>query len=165
MVQSLSEFLTTGLADLGFDGGLDLLWDKEEKTFTVEITFRIEQKGQHFLLDLTGDNSTENLIDFVDAILLYDNTKQELNMTDNDDYLACIGYDGLNGWTKARGVAFLEYLKVILVSSRENLKKFLGNEDNLDFLLNFELKWSEETFEELVKNKQKVISGILPYIK
>ncbi|KRN30418.1 hypothetical protein IV36_GL002176 [Liquorilactobacillus mali] len=163
MKQSLNEFLTTGLANLGFDGGLDLLWDKDGHTFTVDITFSIEQKGQHFLLDMTGDSSKENPIEFVDTILIYDGTKQNFKPAWSDDFLACIAYNGKSGWERARGVAFLEYLKVILLSGRENLQHFLSNSDQLDFLLNFELKWSEETFEQLVREKQKSISGTLPY--
>lgn len=163
MRQSLNEFLTTGLANLGFDGGLDLLWDKDDHTFTVDITFSIEKKGQHFLLDMTGDSSKENPIEFVDSILIYDSTNQKFKPAWSDDFLACIAYDGESGWKKARGVAFLEYLKVILLFGRKNLQHFLSNSEQLDFLLNFELKWSEEDFEELVREKEKSVSGILPY--
>ncbi len=163
MKQSLNEFLVAGLANLGFDGGLDLIWNKDEHTFTVDITFSIEQKGQHFLLDMTGDSSKENPIEFVDSILLYDSTRQKFKPAWNDDFLACIAYEGRLGWKRARGIAFLEYLKVILLSGRKNLQQFLSNSEQLDFLLNFELKWSEETFENLVREKQKNVSGTLPY--
>ena len=81
--------------------------------------------------------------------MIYDG-KKGLAGYDADDFLACLAFDGKEGWSLAYGKAFLTYLQIIMDNgTRDLLKFFADDEDEV-----FELEWSDEEFSRLLKNAE-----------
>ena len=87
--------MQAGLAKLDFDGDLDLSWQKAERTFTLELTFYAQNLAGQEIIDASGVDSDQEIISFVDAILLYD--EQKPAEFDTADYLACLPFAGKAG--------------------------------------------------------------------
>lgn len=144
--QDLLEFLKQGLDALDFKGDVSLDWDKKSHSFVVDLVFYIENKAGQQMEDADGILSDEPIIAFSDAILIYDG-KKGLAGYDADDFLACLAFDGKEGWSLAYGKAFLTYLQIIMDNgTRDLLKFFADDEDEV-----FELEWSDEEFSRLLK--------------
>lgn len=147
--QDLLEFLKQGLDALDFKGDVSLDWDKKSHSFVVDLVFYIENKAGQQMEDADGILSDEPIIAFSDAILIYD-VKKGLAGYDADDFLACLAFDGKEGWSLAYGKAFLTYLQIIMDNgTRDLLKFFADDEDEI-----FELEWSDEEFSRLLKNAE-----------
>ena len=138
-----------GLDALDFKGDVSLDWDKKSHSFVVDLVFYIENKAGQQMEDADGILSDEPIIAFSDAILIYDG-KKGLAGYDADDFLACLAFDGKEGWSLAYGKAFLTYLQIIMDNgTRDLLKFFADDEDEV-----FELEWSDEEFSRLLKNAE-----------
>lgn len=150
MAGDLLEFLKTGLDALDFKGDVTLDWDRKGHAFVVDVIFYVENEGGLQVEDADGVTSEEPVISFSDAVLIYDG-KKGLSGYDPDDFLACLPFDGKNGWSMAYGMAFLMYLQVIMDNGMKDLLKFLL--DDTDEV--FELEWSEEEFDRLLRNAEE----------
>ncbi|MFT8565937.1 MAG: DUF3013 family protein [Liquorilactobacillus satsumensis] len=150
----LLDFLKLGLSKLDFDGQLELSWNKEQHTFTIEITFVMEKKARALFLDMTGETSPKPAITFVDAILLYDRVFFDPRRV-QDDYLVCLPFDGQKGWELAKGEALLTYLQILLDNSQSDLIEFLNSSDSSKITL-FELEWSAEEFSRILAETRQV---------
>ncbi|KRL01276.1 DUF3013 family protein [Liquorilactobacillus capillatus] len=151
MKNNLLDFIDANLEKLDFDGSLEVSWQKEEHTFTLDLTFYAENKAQEIILDMEEVESDEPIITFVDSILLYDQTKFDASQVKND-YLVCLPFDGKKGWSVAQGKAFFTYLQIVLDNGESDLLDFLNNED-ADV---FELEWSDEEYQKIL---QQTING------
>ncbi|WP_311407001.1 DUF3013 family protein [Liquorilactobacillus uvarum] len=147
MKKNLLSFIGKNLEKLDFDGNLEVSWQKEQHTFTLDLTFYAENKAQEVILDMKEVESDEPIITFVDSILLYDRTKFDPKKVQND-YLVCLPFEGKKGWTLAQGKAFFTYLQIVLDNGESDLLDFLNNED-ADV---FELEWSNEEYEKILNN-------------
>lgn len=156
--QSLPDFLAAGLDELNFDGDFVLNWDQKQRCFKIEFTFFAENKQHDAIYDLTGVESAEPIITFLDSILIYDQTKPNLQIN-QDDYLVCLPFAGRNGWSLAMGEAFFAYLQIVLDNGESDLLDFL-NEAEIEV---FELEWSKEKFEQLLTDFQAAGAQRLKY--
>lgn len=157
-IQSLPDFLAAGLDELNFDGDFILNWDQKQRCFKIEFTFFAENKEHDAIYDLTGVASDEPIITFLDSILIYDQTNQNLQINP-DDYLVCLPFAGENGWTLAMGKAFFAYLQVVLDDGESDLLDFL-NEEEIEV---FELEWSKKKFDQLLADFQIENDQLLRY--
>ncbi|MCP0887807.1 DUF3013 family protein [Ligilactobacillus sp. WILCCON 0076] len=157
MVQTdLFSFLDAGIRKLNFAGDFDLTWQKKERTFTIEITFYAENSSQSQIADVQGVVSNEPFITFVDAILLFDETREQY--IEEDEYLVCLPFNGKQGWSLAQGKAFFSYLQEILDVGQSNLLDFL-NEPAADI---FELVFDKEKFATLIAQNSETERLVYP---
>ena len=155
--ENLLTYLQAGLAKLDFDGDLDLSWQKAERTFTLELTFYAQNLAGQEIIDASGVDSDQEIISFVDAILLYD--EQKPAEFDTADYLACLPFAGKAGWTKQQAAGFLSYLQEVVDNGQADLLDFLNEESETIF----ELKFDEEQLAKWVAKQN--LSGNLAYPK
>ena len=155
--ENLLTYLQAGLAKLDFDGDLDLSWQKAERTFTLELTFYAQNLAGQEIIDASGVDSDQEIISFVDAILLYD--EQKPAEFDTADYLACLPFAGKAGWTKQQAAGFLAYLQEVVDNGQADLLDFLNEESETIF----ELKFDEEQLAKWVAKQN--LSGNLAYPK
>ena len=147
---NLLTFLEAGLAQLDFDGDLDLTWQKDEKTFTLDLVFYAQNKKKQALTDSDGVLSDEEIVTFVDSILIYDEQKFDPTPI-QQEYLICLPFLGKKGWSLAYGQAFLTYLQIVLDNGYSDLLDFL-NDDQVEI---FELEWSQTEFDKLLVAKSQ----------
>lgn len=147
MKKNLLNFIETNMEKLDFDGNLEVSWQKKQHTFTLDLTFYAENKAQEVILDMQEVESDEPIISFVDSILLYDRTKFDPKNV-QIDYLVCLPFEGKKGWTLAQGKAFFTYLQIVLDNGESDLLDFLNNKE-ADI---FELEWSNEEYEKVLKS-------------
>lgn len=132
----------------------DVALDWDTKTHSIEVIVRLfaENSGQEKIDDIEGTVSDEEIIEFEDGILFYNSQKQEV---DTEEYLAVIPYEGKKGIKKAILDGFVTYLHEVLIEGQSDLLDFLTDE-NQEL---FELKWSDEIFQQRVKKYEELASN------
>mgnify|MGYP001220160665 CR=1 FL=1 len=135
---------------------LNLDWDTRNRTFEVAFRLYAENKQQIELDDVDGVASEEEIIEFEDAILLFD---PEKSTVDPEEYLAVIPYEGKKGMKKAQLTAVVDYLREVIEEGQSDLLDFLAD-DSDDAV--FELTWSAEEFQKHSKTNDETY---LPYPK
>lgn len=131
----------------------DVALDWNAKNHTIEVVFRLfaENTAHEQIDDAQGTVSEEEIIEFEDGILFYNPEKSSV---DEADFLATIPYEGKKGIKQSVLDGFIDYLNDVLTEGQSDLLDFLTDEEQAVF----ELKWSQELFEEAVKKHQKVES-------
>ncbi|MEI5995058.1 DUF3013 family protein [Candidatus Enterococcus mansonii] len=131
----------------------DVALDWNPKNHAIEVVFRLfaENTEGESIDDAEGTTSEEEIIEFEDGILLYN---PEKTVMDEADYLAVIPYEGKKGIKKSVLDGLIAYLKDVLVEGQSDLLDFLTDEEQEVF----ELKWSDEAFDQAIKNNQKIDS-------
>lgn len=153
MLSYLDTQLNKKLAD--YDIALD--WDTKNHTIEIVVRLFAENKTQISLDDATGVTSEEEVIEFEDGILLYDQKKSKI---DSEDYLTALAFEGKKGVSKALLHALVRYLPEILTT---------GQDDLLDFLLSdeievFELHFDQAVFEQYINEEsEQAKTTFLPY--
>lgn len=150
----LLKFLEKGVNKLDFEGAFDLGWDKKERTFTLDLIFYAQNTNQAEITDFDGILSNEEIITFVDSILIYDQQKFDPTPV-LQDYLVCLPFDGKQGWSLAYGEAFLTYLQIILDNGTSDLLDFLNSQTTEIF----ELDWSNTEFEKILQAKTSEVAA------
>ncbi len=150
----LLTFLENGLGQLDFDGDLDLGWQKKERTFSIDLIFYAQNNDHQEITDSEGVLSNEEIITFVDSILIYDEQKFDPSMV-QQDYLICLPFAGKQGWSLAYGQAFLTYLQIILDNGQSDLLDFLNNSEAEIF----ELEWSKDEFAKILAAEEKQLQN------
>lgn len=156
--KSLIDYLAQHTEEFDFDGVLHWNWIKSQRAFILEMEFFVENTDDQKIIDSNNVSSIEPVINFVDEILLYDQTKP-CSFNEND-YLITLSFNGKKGWTKGKADAFLTVLKETLDNGESDLLDFI-NQDEIEV---FNLDWNMQNFENYVeenKDEQK----ILPYPK
>lgn len=131
----LEEQLEKYLGD--YDFAID--WNTRNHTVEVIAVLYAENKAASEIEDATGVNTTEDVIEFEDSILLYDPARGEVEA---DDYLAVIPYEGKKGLSKRTIIALAKYLREVLTEGESDLIDFL-TDGEADI---FELKWDQDVF-------------------
>lgn len=137
----------------------DIAIDWDTKNHTIEVMFRLfaENKTQLSLDDAEGVTSEEEVIEFEDGIIFYDQTKSKL---DAEDFLATLAFEGKKGVSKATIHALVRYLPEILTTGQDELMDFLMSEE----IEVFELKFDQEVFNRYVNEESEhAKSTFLPY--
>ncbi|MBM7688800.1 hypothetical protein BCR24_04935 [Enterococcus ureilyticus] len=131
----------------------DVALDWNAKNHTIEVVFRLfaENTAHEQIDDAQGTVSEEEIIEFEDGILFYNPEKSSV---DKAEFLATISYEGKKGIKQSVLDGFIDYLNDVLTEGQSDLLDFLTDEGQAVF----ELKWSQELFEEAVKKYQKVES-------
>ena len=114
----------------------------------------MEKKARALFLEMTGETSPKPAITCVDAILRYDRYRFDPRRV-QDDYLACLSFEGTRGCEEATGEALLTYLQILLDNSQSDLIDFLNSTDSSKLTL-FELEWSDEEFSRILEQKRQV---------
>jgi hypothetical protein len=132
-----------------------LSWDKKNKR--VELSARIFAENKvHLTIDDEFDTeSSEEVIEFVDTVVFYDETKEKAP----EDCLAAIPYDGKKGVTRAQLDAVMTTLVETLDDGQSDLLDFVSDQDfvnNQDFVRNQEelAKLSQMTDSEMFESLQ-----------
>lgn len=125
-----------------YDFAID--WDTKNHTVEVIAVLYAQNQGSEAIADLDGIETEEEVIEFEDSLLLYDPAKGEI--TDEDEYLATIPYEGKKGIQKKVLITLAKYLGQVLTEGESNLMDFLGNEE----LEVFELQWDQDEFNALL---------------
>lgn len=131
MLTFLDEQLNKKLTD--YDVAID--WDA--KNHTIELVFLLfaENKEQWMIDDAQGTDSSEEVIEFEDGILLYVPGKSKI---DEEDYLAVLPYEGKKGMMKKELLGLVDYIKDILDDGQGALLDFLEDEKSEVFELHFD---------------------------
>lgn len=131
MLTYLDQALTKNLPDY------DVALDFDSRNHTIEIVVRIfaENKENLAIDDAAGVESTEEIIEFEDGILLFDPAKSKF---DEEDYLVALPYEGKKGIKKAILDGLVAYLKDVLDEGQSNLLDFLTDEEAEVFELHFD---------------------------
>lgn len=131
----------------------DVALDWNRKNHTIEVAFRLfgENTAHEQIDDAQGIVSEEEIIEFEDGILFYNPDKSSLA---EEAFLAAIPYEGKKGIKQSMLDGFVDYLNEVLSEGQSDLLDFLTDEGP-DV---FELKWSQEAFEEAVQKYQKADS-------
>lgn len=134
----------------------DVALDWDTKTHSIEVIVRLfaENSQQEKIDDIEGTVSEEEIIEFEDAILFYNPQKQEV---DAEDYLAVIPYEGKKGIKKSILDGFVSYLLEVLIEGQSDLLDFLTDENQEVF----ELKWSDDAFQQSVKKYEEKDSNTI----
>ena len=134
----------------------DVALDWDTKTHSIEVIVRLfaENSQQEKIDDIEGTVSEEEIIEFEDGILFYNPQKQEV---DAEDYLAVIPYEGKKGMKKSILDGFVSYLHEVLIEGQSDLLDFLTDENQEVF----ELKWSDEAFQQSVKKYEEKDSNTI----
>ncbi|KRL40849.1 hypothetical protein FD45_GL001499 [Liquorilactobacillus nagelii DSM 13675] len=156
--QTLPDFLANGIEQLDFDGDIQLTWNEAKRTFNLELTFFAQNNLHDAIFDLTGVESDEPIVTFVDAVLIYDQNSFKPDQVAND-YLACLPFAGKQGWSTAMGRAFFRYLQIVLDNGESDLLDFLNDQE----VAVFELEWSPNEFEKILQQYQQESDQRLPY--
>lgn len=128
----------------------DVALDWNRKNHTIEVVFRLfaENTMHEQIDDVQGTVSEEEIIEFEDSILFYNPDKSFLA---DEEFLAAIPYEGKKGIKQSMLDGFVDYLNDVLTEGQSDLLDFLTGEGQ-DI---FELRWSQEAFEEAVQKYQK----------
>ncbi|MBP2099413.1 DUF3013 family protein [Enterococcus rivorum] len=134
----------------------DVALDWDTKTHSIEVIVRLfaENSQQEKIDDIEGTVSEEEIIEFEDGILFYNPQKQEV---DAEEYLAVIPYEGKKGMKKSILDGFVSYLHEVLIEGQSDLLDFLTDENQEVF----ELKWSDEAFQQSVKKYEEKDSNTI----
>lgn len=138
----LEEQLEKYLGD--YDFAID--WNTRQHTVEVIVVLYAQNQGASEIEDATGVNSSEEVIEFEDSLLLVDGTRGPV--TDDENYLTVLAYDGKKGLPKRTIIALAKYLRDVLTEGHSDLIDFLGDEEASIF----ELNWQDEVFEEALAN-------------
>ncbi|WP_207694128.1 hypothetical protein DOK67_0001932 [Enterococcus sp. DIV0212c] len=127
----------------------DVALDWNTKNHSIEVVFRLfaENMAYEQIDDAQGTVSEEEIIEFEDGILFYNPEKTSV---DEEEYLAVIPYEGKKGIKQSVLDGFVDYLNEVLTEGQSDLLDFLTDEEQEVF----ELKWSNEVFEEATKKYQ-----------
>lgn len=131
----LEEQLEKYLGD--YDFAID--WNTRQHTVEVIVVLYAENKKANEIEDATGVNTTEDVIEFEDSILIYDPARGDI---EQDEYLAVLPYEGKKGMSKRTLIALAKYLRDVLTEGESDLIDFLTDEE-ADI---FELKWDADVF-------------------
>lgn len=138
MLTYLDEQIEKKLTD--FDLAID--WDTRNHAIELIIRLYAENTNHLTIDDQEGVRSEEEVIEFEDAILFYDDQKTSF---DEADYLATIPFAGKKGLQQKVIDALVRYLPDILINGQDDLLDFLVSED----ASTFELHFSKETFQHI----------------
>ena len=149
----LDEQIEKKLAD--FDVAID--WDTRNHTIEVIVRLYAENTNHMAIDDQEGVRSEEEIIEFEDAILLYDDQKA---VFDEDDYLAVIPFAGKKGMQQKVIDALITYLPEILVKGQDDLLDFLVSDEESVFELHFSPDYFQALQADMMTAKQE---RFLPY--
>ena len=122
-----------------FDFAMD--WNTKKHTIELFVVIFAENKELSEIEDDEGVVSEEEVIEFEDSLLFYDVAG---STPDSEDYLAVIPFDRKKGLSREWLKAFAGYLNDVLVEGQDDLLSFLTNDEEEVF----ELKWSQDAFEQ-----------------
>lgn len=148
MLSFLEKQMENKLAD--YETALD--WDVKNHTFEIIVQLFAENRSQEVINDVQGVISDKEVIEFEDAILLYDPQKSQFNP---DGFLAVFPFKGKKGMEQNKIAGLVDYVKEILDEGQSDLLDFLTSEEET-----FELTFDSKAFETYVK---KSPSTYLPY--
>ena len=142
--ETMLTFLDTQLNKKMNDYEVAIDWDP--KNHTIELVFLLfaQNKEQWQIDDVSGVKTEEEVIEFEDGILLYNPEKSKFNQ---EDYLACLPYEGKKGLPQKDLAGLVDYLKEILEQGTSDLIDFLSDET----LEIFELTFDEEKYQDATK--------------
>ncbi|GCF93251.1 hypothetical protein NRIC_11420 [Enterococcus florum] len=152
MIDYLDQYLNKRIPDYE----LNIAWDTRNRTFEIAFRLYAENKQQIELDDVDGTASEEEIIEFEDAILLYD---PEKSVVDTEEYLAVIPYEGKKGMKKAELTAVVDYLREVIEEGQSDLLDFLA-EDSDEAV--FELHWFDDAFKKKIDTTE---TSYFPYPK
>lgn len=153
--ETMLTFLDTQLNKKMNDYEVAIDWDP--KNHTIELVFLLfaQNKEQWQIDDVSGVKTEEEVIEFEDGILLYNPEKSKFNQ---EDYLACLPYEGKKGLPQKDLAGLVDYLKEILEQGTSDLIDFLSDET----LEIFELTFDEEKYQTATK-KYTNETAYIPY--
>lgn len=153
MLTYLDQQVTKHLAD--YEVAID--WDTRNHAIELIVRLFAENTTNVRIDDKEGVTSEEEIIEFEDAILFYDERKTTF---DADDYLATIPFEGKKGIKRSIIDAVIAYLPEILVMGQDDLFDFLASEADD---ATFELVFSADRLTELQATVQTDADAFLPY--
>lgn len=127
-------------------GNYDFAIDWNTKQHTVEVISVIyaENNTEQVIDDATGVQTSEDVIEFEDSLILYNPDKFTPNQ---DDYLTMIPYEGKKGMKKAVIITLAKYLGEVLTEGENTLLDFLNDAESEVF----ELDWNQSAFDKLLE--------------
>ncbi|GAA3011068.1 DUF3013 family protein [Tetragenococcus solitarius] len=150
MLRFLEKQIETKLAD--YDTAVD--WDVKNHTFEIILQLFAKNQTQEVINDAKGVSSDEEVIEFEDAILLYNPQKSQFNP---DDFLAVIPFAGKKGMPKNQIAGLVDYIKDILDEGQSDLLDFLTSDQET-----FELMFNKDEWTARIKQGP---TDYLPYPK
>lgn len=154
MLDYLDKELNEKIRD--FDTAID--WDTRNHTIEVVVRLFAENKDGETIDDAQGVLSEEEVIEFEDGVIFYNEQKTK-QKPDSQDYLAVIPFDGKKGIQQSTIDGFLIYLNEVLIDGQDDLLEFLTNPEKESF----ELIWDTEQFNKAVEQAEKENNSYLPY--
>lgn len=154
MLDYLDQQMDRRLAD--FDTAID--WDTRNHTIELIIRLFAENTEGEAIDDAQGVISEEEIIEFEDAVLLY-NTQKAKQQPDPEEYLAIIPFDGKKGMSQSLIDGVLLYLNEVLTEGQSDLLDFLNDPDQETF----ELVWDQQAFDQAVEKSALQTERFLPY--
>lgn len=139
-----------------FDTAID--WDTRNHTIEVVVRLFAENKDGEAIDDAEGVMSEEEIIEFEDGLIFYNNQKTK-QKPDSQDYLAVIPFDGKKGIEQAVIDGALAYLNEVLINGQDELLEFLTDPEKETF----ELVWETEQFNQAVEQAETGKNVYLPY--
>lgn len=150
MLSCLEKQIETKLAD--YDTAVD--WNAKNHTFEIILQLFAKNQTEEVINDAKGVSSDEEIIEFEDAILLYDPQKSQFNA---NEFLAVLPFAGKKGMKQNELVGLVDYIKDILDEGQSDLLDFLTSDKEI-----FELAFSENKWTTYVKAGP---TDYLPYPK
>lgn len=120
------------------DYEVELDWDVQNHTIEIIMHLYAENKSNQAIDDIAGLLSAEDVIEFEDGVLLYDEKKAVFDPT---DFLTVIPFNGKKGMERKKMVALIDMLKEVLDEGQSDLLDFLTSEAEV-----FELKFDPAVF-------------------
>lgn len=139
-----------------FDTAID--WDTRNHTVEVIVRLFAENKDGEAIDDAQGVMSEEEIIEFEDGVIFYNEQKSK-QKPDLEDYLAVIPFDGKKGLKKSVIDGTLNYLNDVLINGQDELLEFLTDSEKDSF----ELVWDTEQFNQAVEQAETATEVYLPY--
>lgn len=132
--ENMLSFLTKQIEKKLADYEVEVDWQTQNHSIEIVFYLYAENKDKQRIDDVKGTSSEEEIIEFEDSILLYDEKKAVFDIA---DFLAVIPFDRKKGMERGKLIALIDYLKDILDEGQSDLLDFLTS-DAQSFSLHFD---------------------------
>ncbi|WP_071131700.1 DUF3013 family protein [Enterococcus timonensis] len=133
----------------------EVVWNSKDHTIEIIASIFAANEDRILLEDANDLNSNEELVEFSDGILFFDQKKRP----STTDYLVLLAFDRKKGISTALLQGAIDYFVELLAKGQDDLVTFLADEQAEIF----ELTWDESRFQQIVKQYGDMV--FLPYPK
>lgn len=148
--ESVLDYLGEALEESDFEFDWKLEWDKKQHAIEVYFSIFAEKNEENIVIeDIEGTTAQGDIIQFEDAICLFDPKKSKIQM---DNYLKAFPVDFKIGIEKGYIDALLKTLRIVVTEGQSDLLDFATDPT----IEEFELNWNDTNFDGTIKTLKDI---------